>query len=533
MIRNSNSPFVARAVALISGLALTVGGATTLLAGPPKPVAPTTSEQYPLKRSNPGPIQFVETPASAFAPGDVANVIYLNRCNDPEEPCLVRASSRNDSTTDESTIPSQNSTLSAFDVDDDGMTNPNSTANDELWDAYVSCVSDLFAPYDVVITETDPGTTAHTEIKTGGFASQIGYPPGSGVLGVAPGAAGCSPFRNSIVFVFANEHPAAYANPTTMIEEMCAAAAQEAAHAFTLDHVGSCTDPMTYEGYCGTRKYFRNLDIRCGAFENNQPSFPSESPRDCKCGAPKQNAHKSLLGFFGAGVEPAPPSLTITSPADGAALGAGSDVTVALTSLHERGLNRIDVYVNGWLWGTNAGKSPEAQGTGAYTIILPKDVVGMPDTVPNGVIDLEVRAYNDLEGTPAIETITITKGAACTNAATDCAQGQLCESGKCFWNAPTLELGETCEYNQACTSASCQEAGGEMRCSQACNTISADSCPANFECLATAGSAGVCWPASKEGCAGCAANGSSSGELAFHLLFAAMLTGWLLRRRAA
>lgn len=489
--------------------------------------------------SLPSRIKFIEAPPQAFASGEASNIIFLNRCNNPEAPCLVRPSSRNDATTNETSLIRQPAILSAFDVDGDDMTDPNSPENDAYWQAYFDCVKDIFSPYDIIVTDEDPGIIAHTEILTGGVPGELDVdnpntPKDENIdfafsLGVAAGTIDCTPYPNALVFVFANAHPAAYGNPTLMIEEMCSAAGQEAAHAFTLDHVGSCTDPMTYEKYCGVRKYFRNLDIRCGAFENAVPGFPQESPRDCKCGAQAQNAHKVLLRIFGASdTQPPPPSLTINAPSNGATIGAAADMAVTVNSLHTRGLNRIEVYLNGWLWGEVAGKSPEAQGTGTYTMILPQGVLNMPATVPNGVIDIEVRSYNDLEGTPATETITITKGAACT-APTDCAQGQLCDAGKCYWAEPQLGIGDMCEYNQACTSGSCVQAGDEMRCSQACNTFAADSCPADFECLDTGGSLGVCWPESSSGC--CSAADTTNGQLAMQLAMALGLGAWLLRRR--
>jgi hypothetical protein len=123
----------------------------------------------------------------------------------------------------------------------------------------------------------------------------------------------------------------------------------------------------------------------------------------------------------------------------------------------------------------------------------------VPSNVPDGVIDIEVRASNDLQST-STTTITVTKGSPCTSA-DSCAGGQQCEEGRCFWPTPVAELGEACVRDQDCISAVCANTSGGKLCSQECSEFIADSCPAGFACESTE----VCAPVSDGG--GCNAGG--------------------------
>ena len=149
-------------------------------------------------------------------------------------------------------------------------------------------------------------------------------------------------------------------------------------------------------------------------------------------------------------------------------------------------------FLNGYKWAETKGAFFGANGQpeASYSLILPPDV-------PDGVIDIVVRAQDDLEVATDSAPITVTKGTPCATADT-CAEGQLCEAGRCFWAPPVGELGEECTFTQFCKGELCQSLdSGESRCTQNCVLGIEDSCPPNFQCLANGDNTGVCWPASR------------------------------------
>ena len=91
--------------------------------------------------------------------------------------------------------------------------------------------------------------------------------------------------------------------------------------------------------------------------------------------------------------------------------------------------------------------------------------LALPDGVPDGIIDIVVKAFDDIDVETDSPVITVTKGAPCTTADT-CAKGQLCEAGKCFWAPPTGQLGDACTFQQFCESELCLDTTDGMYCSQ-------------------------------------------------------------------
>ena len=108
------------------------------------------------------------------------------------------------------------------------------------------------------------------------------------------------------------------------------------------------------------------------------------------------------------------------------------------------------------------------------------------------MIDIVVKAYDDIDAETVAPAVTVTKGAPCTSADT-CAKGQKCEEGRCFWDPPAGQLGDPCEYNQFCISNNCiSTTAGDQYCSQPCVVGVEDSCPMGFMCTGEAGQSGLC-----------------------------------------
>jgi uncharacterized protein (TIGR03382 family) len=215
----------------------------------------------------------------------VSKTIYLNKNGVTLQP------GNNDSRTNRSTLANQATTLPAW--------NPSPAT----WTATVNCMKDLFAAYDVVLTETDPGQTPHIEAVFGGSPGQLGMP--NGVAGVSPFTQNCAVIENAIVFTFTQ------VLPQTDSRLICEIMAQEVAHAYGLDHELLASDPMTYLDYNGNR-----------AFQNQTASCGEDVQRPCGINGsvcrPNQNSVTLLterLGRKVGGGDTVPPTGTITAPA--------------------------------------------------------------------------------------------------------------------------------------------------------------------------------------------------------------------------
>ncbi len=229
-----------------------------------------------------------------------SKVIYLNKNGVTLQP------GNNDSRTNRSTLASQATTLPAWNV------------SATTWTATVNCMKDLFAPFDVQVTENDPGaTTPHMEAVFGGSPTQLGMP--SNVAGVSPFTTDCSVIENSIVFTFTA------VLPPTDARLACEIMAQEVAHSYGLDHELLASDPMTYLDYTGNRT-FKNQTVSCGE-DVTRPCGINGST--CRA---NQNSVTLLTDRLGAKTgDLLAPTGSITSPSVGATVPPGFNIYVTAT----------------------------------------------------------------------------------------------------------------------------------------------------------------------------------------------------------
>ena len=179
----------------------------------------------------------------------LSNVIYVNDCRAGHN-CTFRPGNDN-SSTNTSGIPDFVGTLSAYKF---GATQ---------WAQTEACLREVFAPFGLQITTTDPGTTPHMELVVAGDPNQI-MTNADGILGIAPFPAGsCSIIQQPIAFAFANAHD--FYPSSSRPDEICATAAQEIAHTWALDHSVLANDPMTYKANNGNRRHFQDQEARCGS----------------------------------------------------------------------------------------------------------------------------------------------------------------------------------------------------------------------------------------------------------------------------
>jgi len=252
--------------------------------------------------------------------------------------------------------------------EDDARTNRSSIINGqvsvpawntsaETWTATVDCFKDLWKEFDVTITDQDPGDVPHMEAVFGGSPQNIGMP--SGVGGVSPFTLDCAVIENSIVFTFTN----AYGNDAQTI---CEVMSQEVAHSYGLDHEMLASDPMTYLNYNGKRS-FKDQTVSCGEYSNRLCGIDGSVCRQ------NQNSVALLKERLGV-ADLVAPTLTITSPADGATVLPGFEI--AAVAEDERGVVEATLSIDGVVVTTAPGAGPYSFPTdatlalGAHTLRL-------------------------------------------------------------------------------------------------------------------------------------------------------------------
>ena len=197
----------------------------------------------------------------AASPLPAAGTLFLERCAGGctyipgfDNSCLNRTS-----------VASSTSNLSAFEH------------GDAAWQQLVACVESALDPYDVTITEIDPGCgTPHWEVAIAGTPGQLGM--GSGVGGV-------SPFSCGVIF---NAPAFAFANVYSDMLDLCWTVVHEFAHLLGADHELLQRDPMTYLAGCLVKR-FADAPADCG----------EDAPRDCCTGSSTQSSDAIVRNALG------------------------------------------------------------------------------------------------------------------------------------------------------------------------------------------------------------------------------------------
>lgn len=266
---------------------------TTLLlsAVPAQAAHPQQAKQYELVVNGRSARQVLppRTLAAASARAETRTV-YLVR-----DGAVLWPGLENDAMAGISSIVRQPTAIGSWDIDDD------------TWAETVQCVKDIYRPFDVKITDEDPGDVPHLEAIFGGHPSDVGLP--DNVAGVSPFTEDCSVIERSVVFTFTDVLP-------DDARTMCEVMAQEIAHSYGLDHEMLSADPMTYLDHDGPRS-FQNVDAPCGELEN----------RTCGIGAQvcrrTQNSVQLLGERLGMKNGAPPPATTPPPPAGGDGISDG------------------------------------------------------------------------------------------------------------------------------------------------------------------------------------------------------------------
>ncbi len=447
---------------------------------------------------------WVDVDPALVLPAVNTNKIYLNNCK--PNGCVVRggtSATSIDNATSQGGWPLNGSrTLTAF------------NQSDVVWNDVVACMRDIFSPFGVEITTTNPSPSNHFEIMIAGSPTDLGFSSFTG--GISPWSCG-EYIPNSLVFAFQKVYG-------SNVNEICATAAQEVAHSWRLDHVTDASDPMTYFSYAGRRR-FKNAQVNCGSdcVNGTSPSGISctgtnQQTRACGCtGSPTQNSFARIQSLFGAGT-PTPPTVSILAPKLGDIVVPGFPVAVEATD--DNGLSRVELYVDGMLT-SQLASSPYA--------------FNAPSTLTDGTHTVKVIAI-DIYGANKEASVQVVIGKKCGKPA-DCPKDtDTCIGGRCV-PGPGVQggLGSTCNSGSDCASGECaQDSENNRYCVELCS-IGQSQCPDGFGCLQSNpndAANGICWPGySGEDTGGVCAAGGRGGAMTLGLAALGLVIGGRRRRR--
>jgi len=462
--------------------------------------SPPVDDRVPMPdpdRPITGYVWLPEGSPQAAGGGAFSRTLFLEDCK--PSGCQVNYGNT-DSRTNTSSIPDGPAILDPF----------AGSAGD--WAEFMDCMRDTFAPFDIDVTDVDPGTESHMEVMVAGHPNDLGL--SSGIGGIAPYQ--CGYIYNSLSFAFSDVYGG------DMIE-LCSTAAQEVAHTWGLDHSTIASDPMTYAGYNGQRS-FKDQSARCGSDcpTSEGPDCPSGSQsRDCSClGADNsytnQNSVDDIISVFGAS-DPTPPIVEISSPANNAQVDTSFNIRADISD--ENGVARTELWIDNQM---------------VEALNFPPYVYNAPASLADGTHNIEIRAF-DTQDTMGSDEVTVILGEPC-DIPGDCiaaGEGYTCVGGRCVPGQGVVGgLGTACESGQDCFSGICASDGTQQLCGEQCTLDNGD-CPGGFGCLDDGSDGGICWPGIEEG--GCGCSGTSPAQGAATLLFALglMVLGRVGRRPRA
>ena len=459
-----------------------------------------------------------------YAPKVVnSHVVHLNRCANG---CQVTSNGAGGGNPTDSTVRPIRSDIAGQCVQGGQggtFTLTKFSDGDAAWNQVVSCMKTIMAPYNITVTEDDPGSAPHFEVLIGGNPGDIGCD--NNTAGIADGL--CSStgncvadyYPNAVVYSFSN----VWQGDTNTI---CGTAAQEIAHAWNLDHTIDASDPMTYKNYTSSLSY-KNGE-KCGSDCVNGRGPLGEACTGTgltgthlcnQNGLATQDEVDKINGLFGAG-NGVPPTVAIFSPANNANVPVGFSIKATCTTNDGTPITEVQFAIDG-------------AGIGSVTTAPYAQVV--PGSYTTGTHTLTATCVVG-SGASAVATATATisaTGGMC-KADSDCPNAtDACVNGACVVGPDgNGGLGLVCGGDADCAQGRCLSDNTTNHCVVACDMTASSACPGGFDCISDGGGGGVCWPNGESGGGGggCDAGGTSPiAPLVIGLGFAALL---FTRRRS-
>jgi MYXO-CTERM domain-containing protein len=249
------------------------------------------------------------------------------------------------------------------------------------WTATVSCMREVFAPFNITFTETDPGNVPHIEAVFGGTPTQLGL--ASNLAGVSPFTTDCAVIENSMVFTFTGAIPADS-------RLACEVMAQEVAHSYGLDHTLLSADLMTYLPHEG-RRWFQNQNAMCGEDKARPCGLNGSTCRQTQNSVAVLTERVGLKGQTGDAVAP---TVAITSPRSGDTV--PPSFSVNFTASDNNQVLMTSLYIDGVPSGS---------------VVMAPMSLPMPQDLTEGTHKLRVVSTDGINEKAQEITVTVRKGA--------------------------------------------------------------------------------------------------------------------------
>jgi hypothetical protein len=369
-----------------------------------------------------------------------ASVVFLNF----DGATISYSNSGNDAFYNESFIPDRNVSVPAFNASHWGSN------RDSIINAIVANLQTLFAGYNVTFTRTRPSSGNYMMTVIGGSASLLGMQ--QGVLGVSPLDCG-NEWSRDINFI-CTEDLAAFGSSLWGVVYTIA---HENGHTYGLAHINRQGDIMFWAEDGSSTLTWGAASVRT---------------QDAYCDSTYQD-DKALLtlnvGGPGTNPETTPPTVAITSPANGQTQPAAFKVTVSATD--SSGITSVQLWKDGTLFDSVWQQPYE------FTIL----------PYGEGNHTLQAKAADPYGNIGTSATITfIVPGSAPTGCTSDaqCGSNQTCQAGTCVAKPPIPTggaLGANCSRNEDCLSTWCIF-GEQNYCTQQCNEQANQYCPFGYYC---------------------------------------------------
>lgn len=214
------------------------------------------------------------------------------------------------------------------------------------WDELMDCMAEVWAPFQVTVTDLNPGMFPHITAVLGGTPSQLNLP--SDTAAAAPFAQDCGVVDNAMVFAF---------TPSLKMltpRQSCELISQQVATAYGLDYVTLDSDVMSANWT--ESKTFKDVAADCGTDQERTCGSYTAPATTCRS---SQNSQQILYARIGKYVAMAdPPVLHINYPDDGATVLPGFLVDVSATDRDGVQLGVLEV---------NGQQVDTIEGPGPYT----------------------------------------------------------------------------------------------------------------------------------------------------------------------